>query len=384
MKKLLAFLIPVCIISFIGFGVTRAVFGRQYSQTSPVEYGDRNIFSSLAITDTHWEVVNEFPYINLHCAGATTIVKQNDGDRILIDAVVPSGREVYVGASYNNDELTLEVRPKNITFSDIIEEFGKVLWSDDVFEFPDDVVVTISFPKTIYDLLNIKLGSGTLYVDELYAKFDSIEVGSGTLEMRRNENFTSDQLTLDIGSGNVKLDGFNTGNFDIDIGSGKFAVSGLSGTGLVDMGSGKGSLAFAENLMSVGIEIGSGTLDLYFENSGAAVSSSIGSGSVNINAYDVNAKLTQSDNDREDAVMFGNGLAIVNIEMGSGKVNILEAANAADIGVSIPESPVSSEASTDLTDTTTEIPNDISDLEPVTEVVVDSVTASDIEAIEVV
>ncbi len=341
-KRLLGFLIPVCIISFIGFGVTRAIFGRESSHTESYyeNLGQNWIFSTLAETDDSWEVVNEFPDIHLNSAGATVIVNQTDSDRIQIAADVPAGREVFVGAYYYDDDLVIEVRPEYITFMDFVDDFGKVFWNNDVFNYPEGVTVTISFPKTVYDYLTIQQGSGKLYIDELYARNEDITVGSGTFEMRRENVLYSDFLNLTIGSGNVKMDNIRPSVYSIDMGSGKFAISSFFGDGAINIGSGKGSVAFAQEFEECEIDMGSGVLDMYITQGGANVITNIGSGAVNINAYGIDQKLTG-----EDGIMVGGGSATINISMGSGKINILESASAPQIEFTTPEVPVISNAS---------------------------------------
>lgn len=341
MKKLLRALIVICVVSFTGFWVTKGLFGtRDYNPHYTGGYvsgfdGATTIFSELVTCNDSWEIVNEFPNINIHTAGATTIIEQNDSDRIHVNAEVPDGRKLYIGADYieSTGELTIEVRPENITFADVVEEFGKVLWSDDVFKFPEGVTVTISFPHTIYEELNIKHGSGKLYVDEIYSNNNNIEIGSGTFEMQRAEQFTSHSFSVDLGSGKATIKNMRSDNFGIDIGSGSFAFTGISGTGSVEMGSGKGSLVLANDCQDIDLDMGSGSLDIYIEESGADISADIGSGSLNIDAYGTKDKLKD---DSDEDVVVGSGKTEIDIEMGSGSVYILEAANAPALVIDIP------------------------------------------------
>ncbi len=339
MKKITVVLTIVCALSFIAFGLSYAILGRRYNDADVVYLsGEKSIFGELVTSSSSWEIVNEFPNININAAGAKTVIQQNDGDRILVSAEVPDGREVYVGASYDESlgELTIEARPKNVTFSDLAEEFGKVLWSDDVFNFPEGVTVTISFPQTIYESLDIKLGSGKMYVDELYACFTGVDIGSGTFEMQRSKDYEADWFELDLGSGKANVKNMRASSFNIDVGSGSFNITGLSGSGVLDMGSGVGTLVLGKECESLEADIGSGSLDIYLEETGASIFTDIGSGSVNVDAYGTKVKLGMNDDDL--SVTVGSGAAGININMGSGSVDILEAANAPALELSIPES----------------------------------------------
>ncbi len=347
MRKIIVFLSIVCALSFIAFWISFEILGYPHypgSGTVAVSSEERSIFGSLVKNDAHWEIVNEFPHVKINAAGAKTIIQQHDGNRILVNAQVPDGREVYVGSYYNQSagELTIEVRPQNVTFADVVEEFGKVLWSDDVFKFPEGVTVTISFPQTIYESLDVKLGSGKMYVDELYAGYTIVDIGSGTFEMQRSEDYEGNSFTLDLGSGKAKVKNMRASSYYIDIGSGKFDVTGLSGDGRVVMGSGSGTLALANDCEKLEVDIGSGALDIYLEETGANIDTDIGTGSVNINAYGFETKLGMNDDDK--LVTVGNGAADIEIDMGSGSVDILEAANAPVLELSIPPRSESSQA----------------------------------------
>lgn len=358
MKKLLKALIIICVVSFTGFWVSTGIFGTtgymSYTRGSVVEQvvNSATIFSELATSDKQWEIPNEYPNVNINTAGATTIIEQNDDNKIIVSAQIPGGRKLFVGAYCNRStqELTIEVRPENITFADVVEEFGKVLWSEDVFSFPEGVVVTISFPHTIYGELNIKQGSGKLYVDEIYSNHNSIEIGSGKFEMQRTEQFTSDSFSVSLGSGSATIKNMRSDGFNINVGSGSFAFTGVSGSGSVDMGSGKGSLVLAGDCQDVDLDMGSGSIDVYVEESGIWVASDVASGSLNIDAYGTSAKIRSGTD--EESVYVGRGNtdsdATLFVELASGSVNILEAANAPALVINIPEtrkSAVSSSSS---------------------------------------
>lgn len=358
MKKLLGFLIPVCIISFICFGVSSMFLPRSgYSVGNPIYDDKKYVFEGVVNTDRNWRILDEFPTINLNSSGVKTIVNQHDGNDIIVSASVPSGRNVYVGAYYDDDQLTIETSRDNVSFSDIVDSFGKVLWSEDIFTYSDGVVVTVSFPKSIYDYVNIKLGSGELYVDELYAKNNDIRVGSGTLQMSRSKRYVSEYLAVNIGSGNVKIKEYHSNNFNVYIGSGKCEISGLEGYGTLDMGSGKCKLITNDGLSRFSGDIGSGNLELYVAEGGAQITASVGSGSVNVNAYGVEEKVSNSTDECEQPIIFGNAEATIDIELGSGKVTILPCEQAPDIQINIPKM-----AATDKTDSAETVVTDSVDV----------------------
>lgn len=353
MKKLLGFLIPVCIISFICFGVSSMFLPRSgYSVGDPINDGNKYVFEGVVNTDRTWRIFDEFPIINLNSSGVKTIVNQHDGNEIIVSASVPSGRNVYVGAYYDDEQLTIETSRDNVSFSDIVDSFGKVLWSEDIFTSSDGVVVTVSFPKSIYDYVNVKLGSGELYVDELYAKNNDIRVGSGTLRMSRSKRYVSEYLGVYIGSGDVKIKDYHSNSFDVHLGSGKCEISGLEGNGTLDMGSGSCKLITNDSLSTFSGDISSGKLELYVAEGGAQITASVGSGSVNVNAYGVEEKVNNSTVECEQPIVFGNAEAALDIELGSGKVSILPCEKAPDIQINIPKTAAADK--TDSAETATD------------------------------
>lgn len=345
MKKLILILLLFSAACFIAFGISDGISRRQshvsqnshvpiYEDTAYTIIDKGTIFSEMATADKNWEIVNEFPNININAAGATTVITQHDGERILVDAKIPDGRELYVGAEYNGDDLTIEIRPRNITFSDIVDEFGKVLWSDDVFKFPEGVIVTVSFPQTIYDNVDIKLGSGKMYVDELYANDTNVNIGSGTLEMQRSSDYRANSFNLELGSGKAKVNNVCAEYNSLDIGSGDFIVAGLTGDGTIDMGSGSGSVILSNDCKKLKTDISSGALDIYVWASGADVSADIGSGAVEVNAYGMFESLGSHNNG--ETVTCGYGATDIKINMSSGNVKIMESTFAPSAEVTIP------------------------------------------------
>ena len=126
-----------------------------------------------------------------------------------------------------------------------------------------------------------------------------------------------------LGSGSAVISGAQTQSYNIDIGSGNFNINGLSGDGVIDMGSGYGTIAYKEYNGDCKVDIGSGTLKLYVpEESNIEIGADIGSGSVNIDASGVSTKLNSSNDD--EPVIIGNGEHPLFVDMGSGRVYVFD------------------------------------------------------------
>ena len=224
-----------------------------------------------------------------------------------------------------------------------------------------DVEVTIGLPDAIYDSLELDLGSGELRAADIKAYNALIEVGSGNLAYEQAGDFTADGFHCDVSSGSLKADNIRSSEavlelssgkleytqardhhadmldisigsgkltaanadareYSIDMGSGSFEVSGLTGSGEIDIGSGKGVAEFAE-ISSNGneIDISSGKLDVYVPRGcSTQIDAEISSGSVSIDCCGVTDKLTE-----DEKVWLGGG-GEFSVSVSSGKVSFLD------------------------------------------------------------
>lgn len=328
MKKLFFSAIPICLVSFILFGISTAILGtkppRNTSYTDAVQvYEGSEWYIDEVVSDVNeWTLSNETAYVELHTSGVNAYVVQSEDDEIHI-RVATGGTRVSVQASCENDELTLKVSPPNVIF-DSFADFGKILWENDIFNTNSNVEAVIAFPKVIYDRLDVKHGSGTLMIDGFNACSNKFEIGSGKFEFSKSDQYRASSIELDLGSGSAVLNNAQADSYDIDIGSGHFDINGLSGVGHINMGSGSGSIAYAEipsdDYGERTVDIGSGTMNLFFpDDRGFELYPSIGSGSISIDAYGIQKKLTS----HSESITLGNeASSFYYMEMGSGKVKI--------------------------------------------------------------
>lgn len=336
MKKLFFSAIPICLVSFILFGISTAILGtksRSYTDNSayvvPVDDGSNTYIDET--TDLGEWTLNAAvrPAVTLHTSGVNAYVIQSGDDDIHMRVASNNGSSVHVNAHTDGDMLNIEVCPPNVIFDGTID-FGKIFWMDDIFHGSPDTEVIIAFPKLIYEALYIEHGSGTLMVDGFNSKYNNFDIGSGKFEFSKSEQFTADMFKVDVGSGSAVISNMQTERYDIDLGSGKYNFNGLSGYGEINMGSGNGSIAYSkfheeydDGSDVCDLNMGSGTLNLYFpDDSGCLLYTEIGSGSVNINAYGIEKKLTQNSDDEELIIGDNDNYQYYNINMGSGKVNI--------------------------------------------------------------
>ncbi|MDE6727997.1 MAG: DUF4097 domain-containing protein [Oscillospiraceae bacterium] len=137
-------------------------------------------------------------------------------------------------------------------------------------------------------------GSGVLCAKDVKAECSILDIGSGSFELSQAENFSAYDLSVNIGSGSAVIANAAATNYEIEMSSGKFDISGLTGTGKIDISSGKGIAEFAildgnDQVFS----IASGKLDVYIpENTAADLYTEIASGSVTVDCCGVSKKIS--------------------------------------------------------------------------------------------
>ncbi len=240
MKKLFFSAIPICLVSFILFGISTAILGtksRSYTDNLayvvPVDDGSNTYIDET--TDLGEWTLNAAvrPAVTLHTSGVNAYVIQSGDDDIHMRVASNNGSSVHVNAHTDGDMLNIEVRPPNVIFDGTID-FGKIFWMDDIFHGSPDTEVIIAFPKLIYEALYIEHGSGTLMVDGFNSKYNNFDIGSGKFEFSKSEQFTADMFSVVVGSGSAVISNMQTERYDIDLGSGKYNFNGLSGYGEIN------------------------------------------------------------------------------------------------------------------------------------------------------
>lgn len=202
------------------------------------------------------------------------------------------------------------------------------------------ITAEIGLPNAIYNRLQLSMGSGSVTAENVKALANELTVGSGKLMFSQSTGFTADSFSLDMGSGSAEVKnsaakelGLNIGSgsvimstsatehFGINMGSGKFEVSGLGGTGSIDVASGKGIATFADTDSIDGSEfdLSSGSLTVHFpKNVNTEIHADVSSGSIVVDCAGVNKKIRDNE-----TVILNEGGAEIYAYVSSGKMSIL-------------------------------------------------------------
>lgn len=332
------------VIFFVGFGISVAVLGMDtgavsvYYNDEKIDYsnGDGVIISGNTISSEDWKINEDFMDIKINSSGISTVVSCSDRSNIFV-SLNNNGKNVHIDATASLNDLsktrvlTLNVSPaSNSIFSNM--SFGLANWLGSLFTGSySGVQLSIELPKKLYDLLDIDQGSGSVYVNEFYARTNMIDIGSGYFELTREDKDTvSNVFELTLGSGSVSVKGMRTDKYEIEAGSGSYNIEGLTGEGAIDMGSGSGYIAFDKFNGACDLDMGSGYLQVVLPNkAGANIKCDIGSGSVDINAGGIK-KTVRANNDYE-TIMLGSCGSVLDIDMGSGYIEICDPAAIAGV-----------------------------------------------------
>lgn len=311
MKHLVGFFLPLCIFSFIAFGISVAVLGIEDDSRKP----EATLNSTTTVLDS------DYSRIELTSSFGNMYVYPNDNNStvIIVDETIVENVSAYV------KDNTLHVVCSNafddgFSFSDLFKG---------MFTF-NSGNVTVYVPEKTYDALYADNGSGNTKILNIAAMISAIDSGSGNIVYAQPDGFRSEEITVTLGSGNCSVYNADTHNYSVDMGSGNIKMYGLTGKGDIDVSSGNCKLNYKALNGDINVDMGSGNLDLNFpEGISAKVTADIGSGDIDIDYYG-----TDTDVDDGDSATINGGEYDIYISMGSGDVEITD-----DVEYMLPDLP---------------------------------------------
>ncbi len=301
MKHAVGFFLPLCIFSFLAFGISVAILGVEDTTRTP----------EASITSTTTRMYEIYDRIEVSSDLGNIFVYPNDSESTIIiaDDIMVDNVSAYV------HDNTLYVTCSN-KFEDGFD------WSElfeGMFTF-NNGNVTIYVPEKTYDALHATNGAGQTTILDIPAKISTIDNGSGNITFSQPKDFRSEQISISLGSGNGKLYNADTYNYSVEMGSGNINMYGLTGKGNIEIASGNCKLNYKELNGDIVVDMGSGNLDLNFpKNISAEIFADIGSGDIDIDYYN-----TDKDMDDGDTVEINGGKYKINVDMGSGNLDITD------------------------------------------------------------
>lgn len=327
-KGLIGSLIAAAVF-FAAGGISVAVIGlsdeyEEINETADVEWRSGTIADERISGSKTWnfEENDKLSEISINTSSFKTRIEPSEDGKMSVSVSTNKYKSADVEISYDGDGIDISLSGSRF-FGFISFGIGSV------------GTAVISVPDNIYEELSIDLGSGSLDARGIRADKSSLEIGSGSFKLSMPEDFTARELEVDIGSGSVTIDNAAAKYYEVEMGSGSFDISGLTGSGSIDIGSGSGTARFAEiNGTQNDIDMGSGSLKVYIpSDTKADLYTDIGSGSVTLDCCGVKEKLTNG-NDGHYPLNGGYGgghghdhddrSGSINVDMGSGHISFFD------------------------------------------------------------
>ncbi len=309
MKHLVAFFLPLCIISFIAFGISVAILGTPVSARNPD-----------SVVGSQHTVINEsFSRIELKNTSGNLNLYPNDSDSTII--TTSSSFVNNVIAYVKNDTLVIMCEGDTWGISSKGFDFSLDTLID-IFT-ADDQIVNVFVPVKVYNSITSSNLSGRTEILEIPFMLGEFTNTSGTTVYGQPDDFRSERLSVKSGSGVCSIYNADTHTYDVKVSSGYVEAYGLTGKGSVDISSGSCELNYERLDGDIAIDVSSGNLDINLPfDASAEISCDKSSGDVEI---DFDGK--DKDMDDNEHLTFNGGEYNITVDVSSGDVNISDEVN---------------------------------------------------------
>ena len=299
MKVLLKIFIPLCILSFIAFGISIPILGTNDAwngtgQERTVEFSD------------------EITGIKVDIGAYDCTIKPYSGDTAKISI---SGDNLgRIKTSMSGGELEV-----------YSEGFGFGWLRFNLFSWFGSTKVTVEVPEKEYESLKVYTGAGTTEIKNIRAAEVDLSVGAGKLEYTQPDYTVSD-LDIDVSAGKLIAKNAKAKEYSIDVSAGSAEVYGLTGSGSIDVSAGSAKAYLAELNGSCDIDVSAGSASLMLpDDASAKIYCDKSAGSINVNACGVN----RDANDDEIITLNGGEYSITaDVSAGSIKISNADAGQA--------------------------------------------------------
>lgn len=281
MKVILRIFIPLCIFSFIAFGISVAVLGMDHSSTS--EY----VIDEIVISGEQrtFEVTESFTDIKIDIGAYKLSVKPWNEDTTKI--IISGSDAGNIKASVSGDALSITTEWK------WNGEWFRNLLSGNMF----DTQVQVFVPDKTYDDLDLHVGAGTLTSDGVRADHVTLDVSAGKLNYIQPEGHRAEFIMFDVSAGDLVAKNAAASAYTVDVSAGSAEIYGLTGDGGVDVSAGSARVQYAavDGGCDVSVSAGEALLDIP-ENASVKFNCGKSAGDIRIMACGVNTSAKDGDN----------------------------------------------------------------------------------------
>ncbi|MGN1340132.1 MAG: DUF4097 family beta strand repeat-containing protein [Oscillospiraceae bacterium] len=273
MKALIKIFLPLCIFSFIAFGISTAVLG-----VNPD--ADGSGLSESAGESSTTTLEGEFDSIDIDGGASRVTIRPHT--------------EQYTEVTLNDQHYTkVNAKISGNTLKIYNEWNGTWGWLTNLFNgdiFHNAAAkITVLVPEKIYDELEVSCGAGVVVCDGIRASDVKLDVSAGEIKYTQPEDFAAQEVEMDVSAGSLKAYNVQTERYSINVSAGGADVSGLTGSGEIDVsaGSAKARLARLDGYCDIDVSAGEAVLTVP-EDASAKIRCSRSAGEIRINACGVN------------------------------------------------------------------------------------------------
>ena len=313
MKALIRIFLPLCIFSFIAFGISTAVLG----VNPDVSYSELSATSGETSTTT---LEGEFDSIDIDGGASRVTIKPHSESytRVTVDG------QNYIRVNAKISDGTLKVYNEwNGTWGWLQNLFNGSIFHSAAAK------ITVLVPENVYEELDISCGAGVVVCDGIRARDVNLDVSAGEVRYTQPEDFIAESVDMDVSAGSLRAYNVQTEQYDIDVSAGGADVFGLTGGGdiTVSAGSAKVRLAELNGYCDIDVSAGEAVLDIP-EDASARINCYRSAGEIRITAGGVNK--TASDC---ETVTINGGKYQIDANVSAGNIRIGSGISSPDSGV---------------------------------------------------
>ena len=302
MKGLIRIFLPLCIFSFVAFGISTAVLG----------VNPDNSWAELSTTsgeNSTTTLEGEYDRIKVDAGASKVAIKPHSENytRVTVD-----GQNITrVNAKISGSELKIYHEWQNPG------DWFKNLFDGNMFT--PSAKVTVLVPDKVYEELKLYCGAGDVECSGVKSIKTKLDASAGEIRYTQPDMYT-ESIEIDVSAGSLKAYNVHTEKYDIDVSAGGAVVYGLTGEGDINVSAGSATVYFDELNGDCDVDVSAGDATLYIpEDASANIKCRRSAGDIKINACGVNK--TASDNENLklnggeyeiDACVSAGGIKIAN------------------------------------------------------------------------
>ena len=302
MKVVLRIFIPLCIFSFIAFGISVMFLGTQ-PITADAAISELTISDSGANT---YDITDSFTSIRADIGAYKLTIKPWSENKTQV--TVSGDKSSRIKAGVSGDRLTIESDwswGENWNWSMFRNIFNGSAFSTEVL---------LKVPDKTYEQVMMYVGAGSLVSDGIQAKDIYLNVGAGSMTYTQPAGFRADHISADVSAGSLIAKNMAAGNYDADVSAGN------------------ARLQFAELNEECNVDVSAGdvTLDIP-EDSSAKFICDKSAGDIRIMVGGENRHA-----DDGDIISINGGGTTVNLSVSAGDIKVLNSTSSAvEIGTAV-------------------------------------------------